>query len=83
MPSGRETGFSVNQERVWDLRSTASWIRPGRLVHRLVREAIGVLVELAADVLERHAADAARQRARLLVERLQPGSSPDTRRASA
>jgi hypothetical protein len=33
-------------------------LRASRLVHREIREAIGFLVELAADVLEGHAPDA-------------------------
>ena len=45
----------------------------GGFVHREVGQAIGFLVELPAHVFERHAADAADERAGVLIERLEAG----------
>ena len=42
-------------------------------IHRRVRQPIGVFVRLAADVLERDAAEGGRQQAGLGVQRLQAG----------
>ena len=45
----------------------------GGFVHREVGQAIGFLVELPAHMFERHPADAADERAGVLIERLQAG----------
>ncbi len=54
------------------VRATAR-LACGRLVHRFIGEAVGLLVEFPTDVLERHAADLANETARVLVQRLQSG----------
>jgi hypothetical protein len=49
----------------------SSWVRRGRGVHRQVSQPISVGVGLTSDVLEGNAANLARQRSRLGVQRLQ------------
>ena len=68
-PAGRMAA-AIRVSRPVRPKACPLWLR---FVHRRVREAIGVGVQRAADVLEGDAADLVREQARLGVQRLQPG----------